>query len=131
MSLYRNAIVFKKAKTGFPMDIYMLPPRAPTASKSDPNSFAGETPVVPYFFVGTTDKKQEANMIETILIKRGIEVPVLHNTKELEPHTRLLRYKPSSGKSTTASIQSTWLGVVGEPSASAPPAKKAKAGGKV
>ena len=106
-------MTFKKAQTEFPVDIHMLPMSKPTASKEDPFTFVD---MVQYFFVGTTDKKAEANMIEDIIVKRGINVPVLKNNKDLEPYTQLLRFKPK---------------VLPAAPKGGPPAKKAKVMAKV
>jgi hypothetical protein len=49
--------------------------------------------VVAFWWVGTTHVKAQANMSLEWVSKKGFDVPVLKNTAELQPFTKLLRFK--------------------------------------
>jgi hypothetical protein len=49
--------------------------------------------VVAFWWIGTTHEKTQANMALEFVTKNGIAIPVLTNTSDLQPHTKLLRYK--------------------------------------
>jgi hypothetical protein len=49
--------------------------------------------VIAFWWIGTTQVKAQANMSLDWVSKKGINVPVLKNTAELQPFTKLLQFK--------------------------------------
>ncbi len=82
----RNAITFKKAETDFCSDLFILPLSKPGCVK-DGDTWQKDAIVVAYWYIATTDKKSDANMIESTVHKRGIDVPVLVNLKDIDAYT--------------------------------------------
>ncbi len=58
--------------------------------------------VVAFWWVGTTQVKAQANMSLEWVSKKGGNVPVLKNTAELQPFTKLLQFKAKALASTIA-----------------------------
>jgi hypothetical protein len=53
----------------------------------------GQCAVIAFWWIGTTHVKAEANLSLDWVFKKGINVPVLKNTAELQPFTKLLQFK--------------------------------------
>ena len=63
---------------------------------SQPADWRHEVVIVPYWWVGLTTNKDEANMVEKVIKDKGrrLSFPVLVNSKALPAAERLLMYKP-------------------------------------
>ena len=58
------------------------------------------TTVAAFWWVGTSSVKNEANMAIELVTKKGIDLPVLKNTKDLLPFEKLVRYKAKDASAT-------------------------------
>ncbi len=75
------------------IDFYALPPGKPPIDPKNPTSFPDDSTVAGFWWIGTTEKKSEANMEIAYVTKKEIEVPVFTNSVEILPHTKLLKFK--------------------------------------
>ena len=57
-----------------------------------------------FWWVEETSDKKAANMIEDVIEKNGIKIPVLKNNVPIEPHTKLCKYKPAAAKKNIAAV---------------------------
>ena len=77
--------------TGYSSDFFILPMSKPIIKEGD--AWPKDAMVAAYWYIATTDRKADANMIESTVNKRGIDVPVLVNLKDIDAYTPLLWYK--------------------------------------
>ena len=63
----------------------------PTEKKPDISAYI----MAAYWWVGTTTNKREANMEFDFKEIRGITIPILKNSCDIQPNTRLLRFSPA------------------------------------
>ena len=70
---------------------YIVAPAKPPFDE-DKTVFKADDTVSPFWWVGTTHVKGLANMEYDEISKGDVDVPILRNTKAIEPHTKLLRY---------------------------------------
>jgi hypothetical protein len=102
---------------------YIIEPPKPAfdASKS---TFPHDAIIAAFWWVGNTDDNKQANMSWTTVTKNGISVPMLTNSVEIQPFTKLSKYRktePVPDKSSMVVITAA------EPAASSvpePPASK-------
>jgi len=74
--------------------LYLSEPAKPRTSQ--PADWRNDVVIVPYWWVGGTTNKDEANTVEKIVKDKGrrLSFPTLVNNKALTPTERLLVYKP-------------------------------------
>ena len=81
------------------VSVYITPPAIPTYQPASPAKCPEGSQLIPYWCVGDTKTKKEANMIEDeVVAKGGIKIPVLINKDVLGEGTILLRYKAPAQK---------------------------------
>jgi len=77
---------------GESVEFFILPAARPIVDETA-SEFHAESIVAAFWWVATTANKAEANMEMDVITKNGINVPILTNTKALEPYIKLVRYK--------------------------------------
>lgn len=78
-----------------PKKLWLAAPSKPSFVPTNPNSIPDGSLLVPYWWVGYTSNKKEANMADDEVVQNGITIPVLVNTVDLAQYTMLLKYKAS------------------------------------
>jgi hypothetical protein len=74
------------------VQFYILEPTRPPFVAKD-TKFPADAIICGFWWVGTTHRPEEANMELTHIDKHGISVPVLQNFVDIQPFTKLCRYK--------------------------------------
>ncbi len=74
--------------------LYLTEPVKPRTSQ--PADWRNEVVIVPYWWVGFTTNKDEANMVAKVIKDKGrsLSFPILVNSRALPTAERLLMYKP-------------------------------------
>ena len=81
------------------VSVYITPPSKPAYMPESPAKLPEGSQLIPYWCVGETKIKKEANMIEDeVVAKGGIKIPVLINKDDLGKNTILLKYKAPAQK---------------------------------
>ena len=83
------------------MEFFAIPLPKPSAEDDDPASVAKDATVAGFWWVSTTHSKAQANMAIEMKEVKGVEIPVLKNTRDLQPGTQLFKFVAHS---TRASI---------------------------
>ena len=55
--------------------------------------FATDATISAFWWIGTTHIKKEVNMERDTISKRGIDVPIMRNTVDINPYTKLAMVK--------------------------------------
>ena len=74
-------------------EFFVNSPGKPQISDTAPNHFPADSTVAAFWWVTTTDNAKEANMISSTVLKEGVKIPVLTNSCEIAPFTKLLKFK--------------------------------------
>ena len=72
---------------------FTLAPSKPPIKAAHELSFAPDALVSPYWWVSTTHIEKDANMEAAVTVNNGITIPILINSRDLEPFSRLCKYK--------------------------------------
>ena len=100
------------------MELFALPVAKPSIDKDDPTTWPEHAMASPFWWVGTVQKKKDANMDFTTIAQNGLEVPVLCSVCDIPAHTKLVYFvKP---KAKTEPLQNVIKAADGD----APPSKK-------
>ena len=75
------------------VSVYIAAPPKPAYMSHSPAKCPEGSQLIPYWCVGSTANKKEANMIEDEVVAKGIKIPVLINKDVLGEGTILLKYK--------------------------------------
>ena len=75
------------------VSVYIAAPPKPAYMANSPAKCPEGSQLIPYWCVGSTVNKKEANMIEDEVAVKGIKIPVLINKDVLGESTILLKYK--------------------------------------
>ena len=112
--------------TEYSSDFFILPMPKPMTKEG--TAWPKDAMVAAYWYIATTDRKADANMIESTVSKRGIDVPVLVNLKDIDAYTQLLRYKAADKAKTSGDALPKAKGKSAPPATNAATtaAKKAK-----
>ena len=105
------------------VSVYIAAPPKPAYMAHSPAKCPEGSQLIPYWCVGSTVNKKEANMIEDEVVVKGIKIPVLINNDVLEKGTILLKYRAPLKKA--APFQGATV-VSGAGPASGPAKKKAR-----
>ena len=105
------------------VSVYISAPPKPAYMAHSPAKCPEGSQLIPYWCVGSTANKKEANMIEDEVAVKGIKIPVLINNDVLEKGTILLKYRAPLKKA--APFQGATV-VSGAGPASGPAKKKAR-----
>ena len=96
-----NNLITKKTANAFDLgthakiDLFCIPPPKPPLNATSMEGTDNEFMRVGFWWVGVTDDESASNMAEGVRRHGGVAVPVLVNSRVIEPRTRLLRYKQS------------------------------------
>ena len=75
------------------VSVYISAPPKPAYMAHSPAKCPEGSQLIPYWWVGSTANKKEANMIEDEVVAKGIKIPVLINKDVLGESAFLLKYK--------------------------------------
>ena len=80
---------------GQSVEFFVLPPSKPNASLEiiPPDSL-----MAGFWWVSTTSEKKNANMEMSTVTQNGLDIPVMKNIVELEPHTKLTTFVAQKAK---------------------------------
>ena len=78
------------------IEFFVVPPAKPPFQADKPASFPDDATVAGFWWIGTTDNKKDANMQLSHVTKKDITIPVLTNSAEILPDTKLMKYKPKA-----------------------------------
>ena len=105
---------------GIPKDFYATWQNIPR----DQDSITEETNIAAFWWVGTVNKEEEANMELQELSVMGMKLPIMKNIKAIPPSTRLLKYiAPAEPKKSLCTLKR-----VAEFDVTIQPQKKRKSG---
>ena len=76
---------------------FILPVQKPPVEAAT-TTFKPDAVVAAFWWVAATSDKKEANMAMEYVNQSGIQIPVLKNTVDLAPHTKLCMWKPQLAK---------------------------------
>ena len=119
-----SAVSFGKFKiVGYDQEVefFGLPPPKPPADVDDgADTWPAQYTVAAFWWVEETSVKKLVNMVEDVIEKNGITIPVLNNSVVIEAHAKLYKYKPAAPKKKVAAA------VDNKAAASKPAAKRSR-----
>lgn len=86
----------KHEVNGKELEFFVLPQSRPTPKEGELDKFPPEATVAAFWWVRETHVKKEANMAIEFVTKHGITIPMLKNTIDLEPFSKLEVFKLKS-----------------------------------
>ena len=79
------------------VELFALPVAKPGIDKDDPTTWPEHAMASPFWWVGTVQKKKDANMGFTTIAQNGLEVPVFCSVCDIPAHTKLVYFvKPKA-----------------------------------
>ena len=126
-----NAVSFGKYTVGdSELVFFALPMPKPPLQNQQKTVWPDDVTVAAYWWVEDQFDKKAVNMEEDTITKHGVTIPILRNSVDLAPHTRLTKLvnpvaKTASPKSAQAASSSS-AKAKAKDTAKAPPAKKQK-----
>ncbi len=80
---------------GLKMEFYVMPVPKPSLGT---NEFSADTVVAAFWWVSQTHDKSLANVVMENAMSNGVGVPVLKNSIDIPPYSKLVMFVPSKAK---------------------------------